>query len=267
MNSLCFLLVSEAFTLIICLLYSIYKLIIYFPLFSHYLPLPPCCPFPSLPIPVKYKQRKTHGQLTKSLHSADTPTKARRRPFNSGELRTKAGDDYDQYGDRSMASQEKMQRNLRKLPRPAELPLNDRGHEASALRQNEANADIDGDEDDDDNDNDNDYEDEEAEAGSAGKQELSTWNKNKNKSQLQLPPTSNFASTDAAASEDKPGTGADVVKPLSSGLLARLPSTPRNLLAQIVKPRFVTLSWQEPLQNANEVVSYTVYYRVNNSER
>lgn len=157
-----------------------------------------------------------------------------------------------------------MQRNLRKLPRPAELPLNDRGHEASALRQSEANADMDGDEDDDD---DNDYDDDEEEAASAGKQELSTWNKNKNKSQLQLPPTSNFPSTDAAANEDKPGTGADVVKPLSSGLLARLPSTPRNLLAQIVKPRFVTLSWQEPLQNANEVVSYTVYYRVNNSER
>lgn len=225
--------------------------------------LPSCSLFPS-PIPAKYKHRKSHGQLTKSLHSADTPTKPRRRPFNSGELRTKAGDDYDQYRDRSSASQEKMQRNLRKLPRPAELPLNDRGHEASALRQNEANADMDGDEDDDD---DNDYDDDEEEAASAGKQELSTWNKNKNKSQLQLPPTSNFPLTDAAANEDKPGTGADVVKPLSSGLLARLPSTPRNLLAQIVKPRFVTLSWQEPLQNANEVVSYTVYYRVNNSER
>ncbi|XP_070066133.1 neogenin isoform X5 [Drosophila virilis] len=68
---------------------------------------------------------------------------------------------------------------------------------------------------------------------------------------------------DLSAGEDI----ASDVKPLSSGLLARLPGPPRNLVAQIVKSRFVTLSWQEPLQNANEVVSYTVYYRVSNSER
>ncbi|XP_017865080.1 PREDICTED: neogenin isoform X4 [Drosophila arizonae] len=68
---------------------------------------------------------------------------------------------------------------------------------------------------------------------------------------------------DLSAGEEIPSD----VKPLSSGLVARLPSAPRNLVAQIVKPRFVTLSWQEPLQNANEVVSYTVFYRVSNSER
>lgn len=162
-----------------------------------------------------------------------------------------------------------MQRNLRKLPRPLELPLNDR-HEASALRQpaklseNEANRD----DDDVDEDEDDDYDEDSDSDTAAGKQELSTWNKNK-KSQLlqQMPPASTFPLTDlsATSSEDKPG--ATDVKPLSAGLLARLPSAPRNLLAQIVKPRFVTLSWQEPLQNANEVVSYTVYYRVNNSER
>ncbi|XP_017027034.1 neogenin isoform X3 [Drosophila kikkawai] len=56
-------------------------------------------------------------------------------------------------------------------------------------------------------------------------------------------------------------------KPLSSGLQARLPSQPRDLVAQIVKPRFVTLSWVEPLQNAGEVVYYTVFYKMNNSER
>lgn len=242
-----------------CFIYAIVLLTFHF--FTLYFP-PTSYAIP-LPLPAKYKHRKTHGQLTKALQSAsDTPTKPRRRTFNSGELRTKAGDDYDQYG-------EKMQRNLRKLPRPVELPLNDR-HEASALRQagklseNEANGDDDDDEDEDDadyDDNDNDNED------AAGKQELSAWNKNK-KSQLlqQMPPKSNSPLTDlSASSEDKPG--ATDVKPLSSGLLARLPSTPRNLLAQIVKPRFVTLSWQEPLQNANEVISYTVYYRVNNSER
>ncbi|XP_070068735.1 neogenin isoform X3 [Drosophila takahashii] len=57
------------------------------------------------------------------------------------------------------------------------------------------------------------------------------------------------------------------VKPLDSGLQARLPSQPRDLVAQIVKSRFVTLSWVEPLQNAGDVVYYTVYYKMNNSER
>ncbi|XP_033156202.1 neogenin isoform X3 [Drosophila mauritiana] len=56
-------------------------------------------------------------------------------------------------------------------------------------------------------------------------------------------------------------------KPLDSGLQARLPSQPRDLVAQIVKSRFVTLSWVEPLQNAGDVVYYTVYYKMNNSER
>ncbi|XP_017053924.1 neogenin isoform X3 [Drosophila ficusphila] len=56
-------------------------------------------------------------------------------------------------------------------------------------------------------------------------------------------------------------------KPLDSGLQARLPSAPRDLVAQIVKSRFVTLSWVEPLQNAGDVVYYTVYYKMNNSER
>ncbi|KAM7343025.1 neogenin protein frazzled isoform 6-T6 [Cochliomyia hominivorax] len=54
---------------------------------------------------------------------------------------------------------------------------------------------------------------------------------------------------------------------LGSGLINRLPGPPRDLVAQIVKPRFVTLSWMEPIKNPVEVVSYTVYYKMNNSER
>lgn len=54
---------------------------------------------------------------------------------------------------------------------------------------------------------------------------------------------------------------------LGSGLLSRLPGPPRDLVAQIVKPRFVTLSWMEPVKNPVEVVSYTVLYKMNNSER
>ncbi|XP_020805470.1 neogenin isoform X3 [Drosophila serrata] len=67
--------------------------------------------------------------------------------------------------------------------------------------------------------------------------------------------------------QDSSATSSGSGKPLSSGLQARLPSQPRDLVAQIVKPRFVTLSWVEPLQNAGEVVYYTVFYKMNNSER
>ncbi|XP_036331556.1 neogenin isoform X2 [Rhagoletis pomonella] len=54
---------------------------------------------------------------------------------------------------------------------------------------------------------------------------------------------------------------------INGALLNRLPSPPRDLVAQIVKPRFVTLSWMEPMKNPVEVVSYTVFYKMNNSER
>lgn len=48
-------------------------------------------------------------------------------------------------------------------------------------------------------------------------------------------------------------------KPLS----ALLPSSPRAVQAQIIKPRFVTLNWLEPKKNPDEVVSYTVFYKMN----
>ncbi|XP_037714463.1 neogenin isoform X4 [Drosophila subpulchrella] len=67
--------------------------------------------------------------------------------------------------------------------------------------------------------------------------------------------------------EQDPSVPHPGAKPLDSGLQARLPSQPRDLVAQIVKSRFVTLSWVEPLQNAGDVVYYTVYYKMNNSER
>lgn len=46
-----------------------------------------------------------------------------------------------------------------------------------------------------------------------------------------------------------------------------LPGPPRDLVAQIVNPRFVALSWMEPLKNPDEVTSYTVYYKMTTSER
>ena len=42
-----------------------------------------------------------------------------------------------------------------------------------------------------------------------------------------------------------------------------LPGPPRAVQAVIIKPRFVTLNWLEPMENPDEVVSYTVYYKMN----
>lgn len=42
-----------------------------------------------------------------------------------------------------------------------------------------------------------------------------------------------------------------------------LPGAPRDVQAQIIKSRFVTLNWLEPVKNPDEVVSYTVYYKQN----
>ncbi|XP_001987649.2 neogenin isoform X2 [Drosophila grimshawi] len=215
----------------------------------------------------KTKQRKTQGQTTKSLHSPDinynyNNNNKRRRPYNSGELRTKSGgsDYYDNYGEDR--SEETVRRNLRKFARPVEQPLNDRIFEPIEISALRRQSNDENDNDDDDEDADNDYNDDDEDVSASWPQ------RHKNKAQLQqqqqMSPKSNFALTDSTAGED---ISTSDVKPLSSGLLARLPGAPRSLVAQIVKPRFVTLSWQEPQQNANEVVSYTVYYRMNNSER
>lgn len=51
------------------------------------------------------------------------------------------------------------------------------------------------------------------------------------------------------------------------GPLAPLPGPPRDVTAQIVKPRFVTLNWLEPHKNADEITSYSVYYKLSTSER
>lgn len=51
------------------------------------------------------------------------------------------------------------------------------------------------------------------------------------------------------------------------GPMAPLPGAPREVRAQIVKPRFVTLSWDEPYKNPDEIVAYFVYYKLSTSER
>lgn len=47
---------------------------------------------------------------------------------------------------------------------------------------------------------------------------------------------------------------------------ALIPGPPRDLVAQLVN-RYVTLSWMEPSKNPDEVISYTVFYKVASSDR
>ncbi|XP_055609211.1 neogenin isoform X2 [Uranotaenia lowii] len=53
----------------------------------------------------------------------------------------------------------------------------------------------------------------------------------------------------------------------SGKFAAPLPGPPRDLQAQIVKPRFITLSWLEPAKNPDEVISYSVFYKMHTSDR
>lgn len=46
-----------------------------------------------------------------------------------------------------------------------------------------------------------------------------------------------------------------------------LPGAPQDLKAPIVKGRFVILSWKPPVENAEVIQSYSVYYRQEGSDR
>lgn len=61
----------------------------------------------------------------------------------------------------------------------------------------------------------------------------------------------------------------DFPPPLDSdnGAKVPIPGPPRDLEARIVSPRFVALSWMEPKINPDEVISYSVYYKMSTSER
>lgn len=52
-----------------------------------------------------------------------------------------------------------------------------------------------------------------------------------------------------------------------NGAKVPIPGPPRDLEARIVSPRFVALSWMEPKINPDEVISYSIYYKMNTSER
>ncbi|XP_030388310.1 neogenin isoform X2 [Scaptodrosophila lebanonensis] len=237
---------------------------------------------------VKIKQRKFQGHSTKSLQTSDmlSPNK-RRKGFNSGELRTKAGGSLDADDENDSDDSQEMKRLHSKTifdslhshkPMP-DKPLNDRNFDELTFKKpNNDKLKLDLDEDEDDYDDANDSTQQLIAAYKQGDDPnkiLATWqNKNKKQNSPQQPeqqiPPSNFASSDLAEGDGPAAAaqgGSSGTKLLGSGLIARLPGPPRDLVAQIVKPRFVTLSWSEPLQNSVEVVSYTVFYKMSNSER
>lgn len=51
-----------------------------------------------------------------------------------------------------------------------------------------------------------------------------------------------------------------------TNMKALIPGPPRDLVAQLVN-QYVTLSWLEPSKNPDEVISYTVFYKMTSSER
>ncbi|XP_026472597.1 neogenin-like [Ctenocephalides felis] len=55
--------------------------------------------------------------------------------------------------------------------------------------------------------------------------------------------------------------------PIISGNENGLPGPPRDLVAYIVKTRFVTLKWSEPEETNGNILGYSVYYRLQGSQR
>lgn len=55
--------------------------------------------------------------------------------------------------------------------------------------------------------------------------------------------------------------------PSGKKIVDGLPGPPQDLKAPIVKGRFVILSWKPPVENAEDIQSYSVYYRQEGSDR
>lgn len=55
--------------------------------------------------------------------------------------------------------------------------------------------------------------------------------------------------------------------PAGKKIIDGLPGPPQDLKALIVKGRFVILSWKPPVDNAEDIHSYSVYYRQQGSDR
>lgn len=57
------------------------------------------------------------------------------------------------------------------------------------------------------------------------------------------------------------------VNPAGKKIIDGLPGPPQDLKAPIVKGRFVILSWKPPVDNAEDIQWYSVYYRQEGSDR
>ncbi|XP_046809643.1 neogenin isoform X1 [Lucilia cuprina] len=250
--------------------------------------------------------RKSQSQTTKSLYLDHLPPnmKKRKNKFNSGEVRFKSGDSMETTRIISKSALDSLlsQKGNKKLSKLPEQPLNDRHYgDLSSSSFNDEQDDVDmsrelptsiheydktntkHDHNDDDEDDNDDYDDPTANEeyikaykhGDDPNKILNYWT---NKKKLNpsatlttnLPQQHTSSHSSAVLDIGENGASHTIVGSsglLGSGLINRLPGPPRDLVAQIVKPRFVTLSWMEPIKNPVEVVSYTVYYKMNNSER
>lgn len=90
--------------------------------------------------------------------------------------------------------------------------------------------------------------------------ERSEQNANNRKSSTNL--SDKIKSTSSSSSSNFPIEHLDG----GSDLKALIPGPPRDLVAQVVN-RYVTLSWMEPAKNPDEVISYTVFYKMSKSDR
>nr|XP_022917260.1 neogenin isoform X2 [Onthophagus taurus] len=78
----------------------------------------------------------------------------------------------------------------------------------------------------------------------------------------------NLGNTQTAYTESQLGFSKHFIDPsLESRSSDALPSAPLDLKALVVHPRFVILSWKSPLDNSDDILAYSVYYRQENNER
>lgn len=78
------------------------------------------------------------------------------------------------------------------------------------------------------------------------------------------PNDGSLGNTAFSFASSKSNLGDDYLDPSKS--LDLLPGPPRDLKAPLVEARFVVLSWKPPL-NGDDIVTYSVYYRQEGSER
>ncbi|XP_037952309.1 neogenin-like isoform X2 [Teleopsis dalmanni] len=244
--------------------------------------------------------RKSQSQTTKSLQISAAPIK-RRKYSQPSEVRTKSGGEYSNEKTRIISKsaldsllfqKSSKNKNLFKSEKPQndrnygelatmtemlddmddtdlslELPTNE--HDFNSNTHNNSENDEDEDDDDYDDPSSNQEFINAYKHGDDPNKVLNSW---KNKKKLTSSSNSQAISYSSPDLDgvDNAGNGVVAGKTaglLGNGLLNRLPGPPKDLVAQIVKPRFVTLSWLEPVKNPVEVVSYTVFYKMNNSER